>query len=118
MATRPLGALDSVDPREAWDHEAHDFTPWLADNLDRLAAAIGVELEHEGTEVHVGPLRADIVARNPRDDTRVLIENQLEHADLHHLGQVLAYLAGLEAKVRKSGRVARVEGRCRAAKAD
>ena len=28
MATRPLDALDSVDPREAWDHEAHDFTPW------------------------------------------------------------------------------------------
>ena len=72
--------------------------PWLADNLDRLAKEIGLELECEGTEVHVGPLRADIVARNPRDDSRVLIENQLEHADLHHLGQVLAYLAGLEAK--------------------
>ena len=98
MATRPLDALDSVDPREAWDHEAHDFTPWLADNLDRLAKEIGIELEHERTEMPVGPLRADIVARNPRDDSRVLIENQLEHADLHHLGQVLAYLAGLEAK--------------------
>ena len=98
MAMRPLGALDSVDPREAWDNEAHDFTPWLADNLGHLATAIGIELEREGTEMHVGPLRADIVARNPRDDSRVLIENQLEHADLHHLGQVLAYLAGLEAK--------------------
>ncbi len=29
----------------------------------------------------------------------VLIENQLEDANLQHLGQVLAYLAGLEAKV-------------------
>ena len=98
MAMRPLGALDSVEPREAWDNEAQDFTPWLADNLGHLATAIGIELEREGTEMHVGPLRADIVARNPQDDSRVLIENQLEHADLHHLGQVLAYLAGLEAK--------------------
>ncbi len=98
MAMRQLGALDSVDPREAWDHEAQDFTPWLAENLDRLATEIGFNLELEGTEVHVGSRRADIVARNPEDDSRVLIENQLEHADLHHLGQVLAYLAGLEAK--------------------
>ena len=89
MATRQLGALDSVDPREAWDHEAQDFTPWLAENLDRLATEIGFNLELEGTEVHVGSRRADIVARNPEDDSRVLIENQLEHADLHHLGQVL-----------------------------
>ena len=78
VTTRPLGALDSVDPREAWHHEARDFTPWVAENLDRLATATGLELEREGTEVHVGPLRADIVARNPRDDSRVLIENQLE----------------------------------------
>ena len=98
MATQPLDALVSVPPRKAWDHEAHDFTLWVASNLGRLATEIGIELEPEGTEVQVGPLRADIVARNPRDDTRVLIENQLEHADLHHLGQVLAYLAGLEAK--------------------
>ena len=87
-----LGALDSVDPREAWDHEAQDFTPWLAENLDRLATEIGFNLELEGTEVHVGSRRADIVARNPEDDSRVLIENQLEHADLHHLGQVLTRL--------------------------
>lgn len=29
----------------------------------------------------------------------MLIENQLERADLHHLGQVLAYLAGLDARI-------------------
>ena len=101
MAKRPLGSLNSVDLREAWSHEAHDFTPWLAKNLHHLATAIGIEqLEREGTEVPLpsAPLRADIVARNPQDDSRVLIENQLERADLHHLGQVLAYLAGLEAK--------------------
>ncbi len=98
MTTQPFGSLDSVDLREAWGHEAHNFTPWLADNLDHLATEIGLELELERTEMQVGPLRGDIVARDPRDDSRVLIENQLEHADLHHLGQVLAYLAGLEAK--------------------
>ena len=94
-----LGKLEWVDPRDAWKHEALDFTPWLATNLDRLAEVLGIELEFEDSEVYVGPYRADIVATDPRDDSRVLIENQLEDADLQHLGQLLAYLAGLEAKV-------------------
>ena len=99
MATRSLEDLKWVNPRCAWDHEALDFTPWLANNLNRLTDVIGIELELESTEVEVNGLRADIVARDPRDGNRVLIENQLERADLHHLGQVLAYLAGLDAKV-------------------
>ena len=94
-----LGTLKWVDPREAWKHEALDFTPWLARNLDRLAAVLGIELELEDREMNVGPYRADIVATDPRDDSRVLIENQLEDADLQHLGQLLIYLAGLKANV-------------------
>ena len=98
MGISELGTLESDDLRKAWEHEAHDFTPWLAQNLDRLGAELGVELELEGTEIQVGPYRADIVARDPTDDSTVLIENQLEPANLQHLGQVLAYLAGLRAE--------------------
>ena len=94
-----LGALEPVELRDVWRHEAHDFTPWLADNLDKLADILGVNLDLEGTEVHVGRYKADIVARIPQDGTVVLIENQLEQADLQHLGQMLAYLAGLDAKI-------------------
>lgn len=95
-----LGKLERVTVRKAWRHEAHDFTPWLAENLDRLSTELGIDdLELEGTEVTVGPYRADIVARIPQEGSSVLIENQLERANLQHLGQVLAYLAGLEAKI-------------------
>ena len=41
---------------------------------------------------------ADILARNPQDDSVVLIENQLEQTDHTHLGQIMTYLAGLEAQ--------------------
>ena len=99
MGSLELGTLEPADLREAWKHEAHDFTPWLAEHLNHLGDAIGIEPEHESSEQRVGPYRADIVARDPTDDSRVLIENQLEDANLQHLGQVLAYLAGLEAKV-------------------
>ena len=99
MATAKLGSLKRVDVRKAWSHEAHDFTPWLAVNLGHLSNELGIELELEGQEVEVGSYRADIVARVANTNERVLIENQLQFADLQHLGQVLAYLAGLEARV-------------------
>lgn len=99
MATADLKTLRHVDVRNAWTHEAHDFTPWLSENLNVLSVELGIGLELEGTEVQVGPYRADILARVPYDDSRVLIENQLENANLQHLGQVLAYLAGLEAQI-------------------
>jgi len=96
-----LGKLTRVEVRQAWPHEAHDFTPWLAAHLDELAAQLGVELELDETktEMAVGPYRADIVARNRRDQSVVLIENQLETANLQHLGQILAYMAGLDARI-------------------
>ena len=88
-----------MNVREVWAHETSDFTPWLSENLDRLSARLGINLELEGTEVQVGRYRADIVARVPEDGAQVLIENQIADANLQHLGQVLAYLAGLEAKI-------------------
>lgn len=93
-----FGELKDVNLRDVWPNEAHNFTPWLADNLERLSRVIGIPLEAEGTEVAVEGFAADILARNPMDGSSVLIENQLEGTDHTHLGQVLTYLAGLEAQ--------------------
>lgn len=97
--TLPLGRLESRPLREAWANEATAFTPWLADNLDALARVVGVPLEFEQREVPVEEFYADIIARRTDDeDSRVLIENQLERADHRHLGQILTYLAGLDVR--------------------
>jgi hypothetical protein len=93
-----FGRLQDLSPREAWAHEAHAFTPWLAENIDQLAEVIGITLELTGKEVPVGTYAADILARNAQDDTIVLIENQLEATDHTHLGQIMTYLAGLSAQ--------------------
>ena len=99
MLTSPLiGTITDVDIRQAWAHEAHTFTPWLAANLDVLSRVIGVPMELEGTEVSVERFSADILARNTLDDSLVLIENQLTGSDHSHLGQLMTYLAGLDAK--------------------
>ena len=94
-----LGDLENVDPRDIWHDEAKDFTPWLArpENLAILAEALNLELKFEAQEKNVGQFRADILCRNRIDNTRVLIENQLEATDHGHLGQLLTYTAGLDA---------------------
>jgi hypothetical protein len=98
-ASVTFGKLVDVAPRTAWAHEAHVFTPWLADNLGHLSEVLGIPLELTGREVGVGRYSADLLATSPGDDAVVLIENQLEASDHTHLGQILTYLAGLEAHV-------------------
>lgn len=93
-----IGRLTPTDPRSAWLHEARGFTPWLAENLDLIGAVIDRQIESEGSEVRVGPFSADILARDI-DGNRVLIENQLAPTDHGHLGQIMTYLAGLDAKI-------------------
>jgi hypothetical protein len=92
-----LERLVDVDVRAAFAHEARSFTPWLAANLDRLADALGFNLELVQTEAAVENFSADIVAHCPDDGQTVLIENQLGGSDHTHLGQILTYVAGIEA---------------------
>ena len=98
-ATKTLSKLERVPLREAWKHEAGEFTPWLAepDNLNGLAEALGVsELVLVATEHWVGDFKLDILCTD--GDDQVIIENQLEETNHKHLGQLIAYAAGVGAK--------------------
>ena len=80
-----LGRLIDVPVREAFVHEAHVLTPWLAANLDRISDAIGVSLEDADTEVAVEGFAANVLAHGP-SERKMLIENQLKARDHAHLG--------------------------------
>ena len=97
MNGESLGRFERVDLRDIWTKEAADFTPWLAQNLELLAEALGIELELAAQEKEVGPFRADILCKDVDDGSWVLVENQLEQTDHKHLGQLLTYAAGLQA---------------------
>jgi hypothetical protein len=92
-----LGRLEAVDPRLVWPHEAHDFTPWLLANADRLSEALGIDLELETAEHGVGGYSLDLVGRDMTNDAVLIVENQLAVTDHSHLGQVLTYAAGTAA---------------------
>lgn len=88
-----------VDVRQRWEHEALNFTPWLAENLELLGDAIGLKLELVQQERQVGSMFLDILARDSASGALVAIENQLEWTDTDHLGRLLIYAAGTGSKV-------------------
>lgn len=92
-----LGKIKNVNPRKIWKNEAYDFTPWLAENLEQIGEAIGLELEFESKEVSVGPFSADILAKDAGTDKFVVIENQLEKTNHDHLGKCITYASVLDA---------------------
>ena len=97
--TQELGTIERVDIREIWPNEAADFTPWLAENLDTLGKALGLDLEIQAQEAPVGGYSLDILARDVQSGRPVVIENQLGPTDHAHLGQLLTYAAGFDANV-------------------
>ena len=96
-----IGKLEEVDIRNLWKHEQYDFSKWLAkeENIEYLNDIIGLTLVEVDKEVYVGPYRCDIVAKDETSGIAVIIENQLEGTNHDHLGKIITYASGLNAKV-------------------
>ena len=92
-----LGTIERVRLRDVWEHEAENFTPWLADNISLLSSALGIDLEVRAQETAVGIYWLDILAHDRDNDRPVVIENQLGVTDHDHLGKLLTYAAGFDA---------------------
>ncbi|MGN0633741.1 MAG: DUF4268 domain-containing protein [Oscillospiraceae bacterium] len=96
-----IGKLKEVDIRDLWHHEQYDFSAWLAkdENITLLNEKLGLTLVDINTEAYVGAYRCDIVAVDETSGIKVIIENQLENSNHDHLGKIITYASGLDAKV-------------------
>ena len=95
-----LGKLKKIDLREAWKHEALDFTQWLAkdENLALLSEEIGIDINLIETEANVGSFNVDILAEDS-NGRKIVIENQLESTNHDHLGKIITYASGYNAEI-------------------
>lgn len=96
-----LGKLKKVELREAWKHEAIHFTQWLAmeENLLLLGDEIGFDIKLIQTEAKVGSFNVDILAEEENTGKKIIIENQLEITNHDHLGKVITYASGYDARI-------------------
>lgn len=96
-----LGKLEKVPLRDAWRHEALDFTTWLAEleNLELLSNEIGIDISLIQKEASVGKFNVDILAEEENGNRRIVIENQLESTDHDHLGKIITYASGFDAEI-------------------
>ena len=92
-----IGRIQRVALRKVWKHEALDFTKWLEENVDVLNEATGLQLSGVEREQAVGAFSVDLIAED-EDGRPVVIENQLEKSNHDHLGKLLTYLVGIEAR--------------------
>ncbi|MBK1809499.1 hypothetical protein JHL18_02415 [Clostridium sp. YIM B02505] len=60
MGKVKLGEIIVVNPREVWNNEERDFTPWLAENIDLVSNTIGIPIAVEQIEKRVGNYELDI----------------------------------------------------------
>ena len=95
-----LGKLEQAELRQTWVHEAHNFTKWLAqeENLRMLGDEIGVDISLDTIEAQVGRFNVDILAEETTSGAKVIIENQLEVTNHDHLGKLITYASGVDAK--------------------
>jgi len=102
MPLNKLGKIEHKEIREIWPDEARDFTPWLAtsEGLELVGEAIEANLELVEREVKVGSFSADILARIVGEEEQlVVVENQFGKTDHDHLGKLITYASGLNAKI-------------------
>ena len=93
----PTADLTPVPIREVWPYEDQHLTPWLAERPEFLGEALDLELELEGREMTVGGYSADLVFRDAKRGSRVVVENMYGDTDHGHVGKLITYAAGLEA---------------------
>ena len=94
-----LGKLENVPIREVWKNEESVFTPWLMENIEVINELINLDIEGLERESNVGSYTADLIGKVAGTDNYVVIENQFGMSNHDHLGKLLTYISGKEAKI-------------------
>ena len=94
-----LGDIEELPLNQLFKLEDRDFTPWLQKNIEVLGNVIGMDIGDAETEVSIGNYRLDILAYESGTERKIAVENQYGTTNHTHLGQLITYMAGINAEV-------------------
>lgn len=87
-------------PREIFDREDTDFTPWLEENIDYLTDVLDVTLSVVEREKDTPTgFSIDLAVEEEDGDRDGIIECQIEQSDHDHLGKLLTYSTAFESEI-------------------
>ncbi len=96
-----IAKIERVPLRDAYPHEANDFTRWLEENIDILGEVIDRDIDVDSVErekkTAESTFSVDLVVSD-KDGSSIIIENQLEKSDHDHLGKLITYLTAMQAR--------------------
>ena len=98
MPKVPLGELKEIPINEVFENE-RDFSDWLKDNIALLSQKLHLEFDELQREYPIGNFRVDIFGKEISTNSMVIIENQFSRTDHDHLGKILTYASGVDAKI-------------------
>ncbi|MCG2699637.1 DUF4268 domain-containing protein [Candidatus Parcubacteria bacterium] len=97
MSKINLSKIEKVNLREIFSTE-RKFSSWLKKNIKQLSDVIGVEIGDLKTEDRIGDFSADLVGVEANSEDQIIIENQFNQTDHDHLGKIITYASGKDAK--------------------
>jgi len=98
MPKVPLGVLEEIPINKVFENE-RDFSDWLKDNIALLSQKLHLEFDELQREYPIGNFRVDIFGKEISTNSMVIIENQFSKTDHDHLGKILTYASGVDAKI-------------------
>lgn len=93
-----LRAIPARTSRDLRHGGAQDFTPWLLKKPDVPLRGRWLDLNFFAAEDSVGGLDLDLVGHDLTNDCVLIAESQLTTTDHNHLGQLVTYAGGTDAK--------------------
>jgi hypothetical protein len=102
MSEENIAEIKTVSMTKQFEHEEHEFTPWLSDNIERLASDSLLKISFDEVEEEktvIDNKRVDLIANDSENDIKAVIENQFGKSDPDHLGRSLVYASDTEADI-------------------
>lgn len=102
MSEENIAEIKTVSMTKQFEHEEHDFTPWLSDNIERLASDSLLKISFDEVEEEktvIDNKRVDLIANDSENDIKAVIENQFGKSDPDHLGRSLVYASDTDADI-------------------